>query len=145
MRTQMPPCHPEIRTWVDSIKYDFVTRVGIIDAAGPVDASGSIYTFLAIDPKVRSITAFLGGKPDIHYRRADAAGKSWFFVDLRHARRQRDINLTIEEHTSELAAVPEDVFVRAGHRPHTVARRAGSRPSKHRTLPAAKHCTASSR
>jgi hypothetical protein len=143
MRTEMPPCHPEIRTWVDSIKYDFVTRAGTIDAVGPVDASGSINTFLAMDPEVKSVTAFLEGKPDIYYRRAND-GKSWYFVDLRH-RRVRDANLTIEEHTSELAAVPEEIFVKAGHRTHTVARRDRAKSGKHRTLPAAKHCTASSR
>lgn len=71
--------HCGLGSYVNSIKYDWHDCYGQIWAGGPVDMSGSIKLFEAIDKRVKFICAYLDGKPDVAYRKCN--GK-WEVGDL---------------------------------------------------------------
>lgn len=61
--------HCGIQAFIDRIEYNWHDRYGQVWATGPVDMSGSIKLFEAIDPDVEMICGYLDGKPDVGYRK----------------------------------------------------------------------------
>jgi hypothetical protein len=70
--------HPQMQCFVESVSYDFETRVGVVTLrdGGCTDMSGTIKTFVKIDPKVQQIHVFSDGVLDIVYNRVDPARAS---------------------------------------------------------------------
>ena len=64
----------DLQTAVDSLAYDFNAATGRLYMPDGVctDMSGCIALFTAIDPKVRHIVTFAGGKQDTTYHRDGA-------------------------------------------------------------------------
>jgi hypothetical protein len=71
--------HRGLMTWVDRIEYDFQERYGQVWCRGPVDMSGTVALFTALDESVILICAYIDGKPDVAYRKR---GDQWEVGDL---------------------------------------------------------------
>jgi hypothetical protein len=65
------PFHPDMQCFVAEIRYDFLQRVGtvVIEDGGCTDMGGCTSFFEQIDPTVRFIQTYSGGRPDTAYRR----------------------------------------------------------------------------
>jgi hypothetical protein len=65
-----------IKCSVVSLAYDFASHVGRLDMEryNCCDMGGCLALFRGIDPKVKAIHTYAGGKPDTIYRRE---GKEW--------------------------------------------------------------------
>jgi hypothetical protein len=76
--------HRKMQCFVESIKYDFESRLGtvFVHEDGCTDMSGAIATFKRIDPKVEMVVVYSGDDLDIVYQRRN---KDWdahcFFAD----------------------------------------------------------------
>ncbi|MBP2611424.1 hypothetical protein [Agrobacterium pusense] len=62
--------HTKIMCDVESLKYDFETKRGVLEIADghATDAGGTVEVFQAVDPDVEEILVLAGGRPDILYR-----------------------------------------------------------------------------
>ncbi|WP_425963806.1 hypothetical protein [Rhizobium nepotum] len=61
--------HEKIMCDVESIKYNFETKRGVLEISEghSTDGGGTLETFKAIDPDVQEILILAGGKPDFFY------------------------------------------------------------------------------
>lgn len=98
---------PLMQCFVESVHYDFDTRIGtaVLRDGGCTDMSGTIKTFIRLNPKVQQIRVYTDDGLDIVYRRVPAGtvqrlresnswgacsfGKAgeWEALDVRFARR----------------------------------------------------------
>jgi hypothetical protein len=62
---------------VQQLQYDFHTKTGRLDfpEANCCDMTGAVGIFMAIDPEVRVIDTYAGGKADVLYRRGKERGE----------------------------------------------------------------------
>ena len=78
---------------VQKLAYDFCTQTGRLDfpEGDCCDMSGAIALFTAIDPGVRQIETFAGGKPDTVYQR-DGKGGEWAVLLPRQGRSSKQFH-----------------------------------------------------
>jgi hypothetical protein len=72
--------HHGLVTWVERIAYEWRDRYGQVWCSGPVDMSGAIALFTAIDGNVALICAYMNDRPDVVYRKRNG---QWEVGDLR--------------------------------------------------------------
>jgi hypothetical protein len=71
--------HYLLQCHVDRMEYNWHERCGQVWCRGPVDMSGAIALFTAIDEAVELICTYLEGEPDTVYRKR---GERWEAGDL---------------------------------------------------------------
>lgn len=71
--------HPQFKTRVSRIEYDFSERTGhvVMDAGCCTDMSGTIEFFQKIDPKVKFIVTWAEHVADTTYRKRGAKWTAW--------------------------------------------------------------------
>jgi hypothetical protein len=74
--------HDGIKTRLLNLRYDSLEKRGDMWCGGPVDMSGSIRLFEAIDPKVKVIIAYKDDVPDIAYVKKGDEWEVWALHDL---------------------------------------------------------------